>query len=138
MKSKTIGTGSNKGHGGNTPNLAVIRERDLTPWELNAQAAGGLEPVLSAFTAGKIKIMVGWHSVTGWHMSISHPDRYPTWDEIANARYKLLPADSEFAMMLPPPSEYVNLHNFCFHLHETPADFDTLPKPSTAKGIRPE
>jgi hypothetical protein len=138
MKSKTIGTGSNKGHGGNTPNLPVIRERELTVFELAAQAAGTMEPVLHAYRAGKLKIIVGWHSVMGYHMSISHPERYPTWDEIAKARYELLPVDSEFAMMLPPPSEYVNVHNYCFHLHETPADFDTLPKPSTSNGVRPK
>jgi len=54
----------------------------------------------------------------GWHMSISCERRYPDWDEVAHARYKLLPASMTFAMMLPPPDEYVNLHQTCFHLHE--------------------
>lgn len=61
-----------------------------------------------------------------WHMSISHATnhappryvRYPTWDEIAHARYELLPADKTFAMLLPPPSEYVAVHPTTFHLHE--------------------
>lgn len=61
-----------------------------------------------------------------WHLSISHrtndnppqPGRYPTWDEIAHARYELLPGDLPFAMMLPPKSEYVALHDTTFHLHE--------------------
>lgn len=51
-----------------------------------------------------------------WHLSISHPHRYPTWDEIADARYELVPDDITMAMLLPPPGEYVNAHDTCFHL----------------------
>jgi hypothetical protein len=53
-----------------------------------------------------------------WHMSISRPDRYPSWDEIRDARYELMPRDITVAMILPPPKDYVNLHNNCFHLWE--------------------
>lgn len=51
-----------------------------------------------------------------WHMSIAHIDRYPTWDEIADARYRLCPEEITMAMLLPPPGEYVNEHPHCFHL----------------------
>ncbi len=54
----------------------------------------------------------------GWHLSISRKDRDPTWDEIATARYRLLPEVDEMAMFLPRLDEYVNLHPFTFHLHE--------------------
>lgn len=65
-----------------------------------------------------------------WHLSISHrtnhnpprPGRYPTWDEIAHARYELLPRDRTFAMLLPPMDEYVAVHDTTFHLHEMPPD----------------
>jgi len=53
-----------------------------------------------------------------WHLSISHPGRYPTWDEIRDARYALLPDQCTMAMLLPPKAQYVNLHKNCFHLHE--------------------
>lgn len=64
----------------------------------------------------------------GWHLSISHrtntvppkPGRYPTWDEIAHARYELLPHALDFVMHLPPPDEYVAVHDTTFHLHEHP------------------
>jgi hypothetical protein len=62
----------------------------------------------------------------GWHLSISHRDhhdelrRYPSWDEIAHARYELLPNDVDFVMHLPPPDEYVATHPTTFHLHEHP------------------
>ena len=62
----------------------------------------------------------------GWHLSISFRDqrgehsRYPNWDEIADARYELLPDDLDFVMHLPPPTEYVAVHDTTFHLHEHP------------------
>jgi len=51
------------------------------------------------------------------HLSISHPKRYPTWDEIATARYALLPRMRDCVMVLPPDDEYANLHPNCFHVH---------------------
>jgi len=60
-------------------------------------------------------------SVVRWHMSISATSRYPVWDEIREAWYALKPsecANVTMAMMLPPESEYVNIHPNCFHLHE--------------------
>ena len=53
-----------------------------------------------------------------WHLSISHPDRYPSWDEIHSARYELVPDAVTMAMLFPPKAEYVNMHGRCFHLHE--------------------
>jgi hypothetical protein len=63
--------------------------------------------------------------VSEWHLSISHrtnehppkAGRYPTWDEIAHARYELLPADLTFAMFLPPREQYVAVHDTTFHLY---------------------
>jgi hypothetical protein len=53
-----------------------------------------------------------------WHLSMSHPSRYPTWDELKEARYRLLPDEIYMAQLLPPKADYVNLHENCFHLHE--------------------
>jgi len=76
----------------------------------------------SIFALGECKVLVSGdverHRLGGWHLSISHPDRYPTWDEIYAARYQLLPINATFVMYLPPPSEYVNVHENCFHLWE--------------------
>lgn len=65
-----------------------------------------------------------------WHLSISHrtndatpqPGRYPTWDEIAAARYLFCPDGVTMAMLLPPKSEYVNAHTTTFHLWEVPGE----------------
>lgn len=64
------------------------------------------------------------------HMSVSTPGRYPTWDEIAHARYALLPAERTYGFMLPPEQEYVNEDNGAengrggniFHLWEVKYD----------------
>lgn len=63
----------------------------------------------------------------GWHLSVSHVShlgsgiRYPTWDELADARDALTDPHVEFAMILPRVSEYVALHDTTFHLHEVTA-----------------
>ena len=45
-----------------------------------------------------------------WHLSIAHPTRYPTWDEIKEVRYRFLPDELYMAIILPPKREYVNVH----------------------------
>jgi hypothetical protein len=75
---------------------------------------------------GVLLAIVGDEPRIGWHLSISfrdhrrRPSRYPTWDEIADARDELLPGDVGFVMHLPPAGEYVALHDSTFHLHEHP------------------
>lgn len=63
----------------------------------------------------------------GWHLSVSWAGngprqalRYPTWDELAHARYELLPADIGVAMYLPAELDYVAVHPTTFHLHQHP------------------
>lgn len=51
-----------------------------------------------------------------WHLSVSHAHRYPSWDEIADVRYELVPDEVTMALLLSPPDEYINAHEFCFHL----------------------
>ena len=74
-----------------------------------------VEEDFSAYKMGGCTVFVG-RSEQGWHASISHPSRYPTWDEIAHARYSLVPGGVTMAMLLPPQSEFVNVHTNCFHL----------------------
>lgn len=85
---------------------------------------GEAEPFLNAvnsyyrrYSLGDCSIVVTREYGT-WHLSIAHPRRYPTWDEIAEARYRLLPKSITAAMLLPPMEEYVNLHRFCFQVYE--------------------
>jgi hypothetical protein len=57
-----------------------------------------------------------------WHLSIAHPARYPTWHEITQARYRLLPADATIAMLLPPQYEYINIGKHVFQMIEIPRE----------------
>ena len=83
-------------------------------------------PVLAgsrAFKKGSLSAIVNREPFEGngslcWHLSISHPTRYPRWNEIKDARYALLPADIWVAQFLPPREHYVNIHPNCFHLWE--------------------
>ena len=77
-----------------------------------------LEPGARAYRLGECNILVGRSKQAGWHISVAHPDRYPTWDEIKYARYKLLPQGLTMAMYLPPQEELIDLHPNCFHLFE--------------------
>lgn len=52
------------------------------------------------------------------HMSISHPTRLPTWEELRDARYKFMAPHIHVAMLLPPKEQYVNVHEYCFQLWE--------------------
>jgi hypothetical protein len=55
-----------------------------------------------------------------WHVSVSLPYRYPTWDEIYQAWYDLCPDAAEItgAILLPKKAEYVNIHANCFHVYQ--------------------
>ena len=88
-------------------------------------AAGGLTVTPSFWSLGNLRVIITREPQEGWHLSISHPARYPSWDEIAHARYNLLPQDLTFVMFLPPDSQYVNIEGGnsgragnVFHLHE--------------------
>lgn len=85
---------------------------------------------------GHLTVLVGQESLgrkgaMRWHLSMSHrsnqlvgtggtplPGRFPTWDEIKEARYRFCPDETYMAMILPPKSEYVNVHPTTMHLHE--------------------
>lgn len=111
-----------KGHGGNTPNLPALRE--VLPGNMDARqqlALAQLQSGTRMFRMGKCKIFLSPPAGrTGWHMSISRDDHYPSWDEVAHAWYALVPeADRRTgAMILPPKADYINIHNFCFQVHE--------------------
>jgi hypothetical protein len=83
-------------------------------------APAGCEPGARAYIMGACLIIVG-HSTSGWHLSMSCASRYPTWDELAKARYELIPDEVTMAMLLPPQTEYVNLHPTTLHLWEVRA-----------------
>ena len=115
-----------KGHGGNTPNLPVIRE--VLPENMadnQRLVLAMLQPGTRMYRMGKCKIFVSPpYGDNGWHLTISTDERYPTWDEVAKAWYDLVPeaATRTGAMILPPKADYINIHNFCLQVHELPPE----------------
>lgn len=61
------------------------------------------------------------------HLSISRPDRYPTWDEIREAKNWIIGRERAAYQVLPAESEYVNIHGNTFHLW-SPLDGDPFPE----------
>ena len=74
-----------------------------------------------AYRWGFVLVFVAQES-EGWHLSISRPDKHPSWEEIKQARYDLIPSNVTMAMIFPPPDEFVNIHEHCFHLFQIPGD----------------
>ena len=60
------------------------------------------------------------------HVSMSFPNRYPTWTEIKACRNTFFPADSDVMMILPEEKLYVNVAKNCFHLWQTPSAWGML------------
>lgn len=52
---------------------------------------------------------------TWLHVSVSHAHRLPTWDELREIKETLM-GDVLVVQVLPPKSEYVNVHQNCLHL----------------------
>lgn len=87
------------------------------PWPPGVSPASmGLEPNARRFRMGGCIVIVGSTPAAGYYLSISCAHRYPTWDEVAHARYALIPDHVTMAMILPPSGEYVNVHPHCLHL----------------------
>lgn len=81
----------------------------------------GLPPVkIRWFLRGEVRAQITYpyDAEDRYRMSISTATRYPTWDEVADARYDLIPADVVMAMPLPPPQDYLNEAAFTFNLIE--------------------
>lgn len=121
----SMGKGFGLGHSGNTK-LPPLQAVDLAP-----EIAMGMEPGTKGYLLGQCSVFVSPPYLSrGWHISIAHRTRYPTWDEIAAAWYNGVPdADNRIAcMVMPKRDEYVNYHNYCFQVHELTQDDNGMVK----------
>ncbi|OHD15916.1 MAG: hypothetical protein A2Y38_04590 [Spirochaetes bacterium GWB1_59_5] len=77
-------------------------------------------PRVGAFRKGALSIIctvdVMPNGAPWGHVSVAHPRRYPTWDEIADIKDVFLGPDTTAVHVVPKASEHVNLHPNCFHL----------------------
>jgi hypothetical protein len=81
----------------------------ITPYKEGSIRAGDLEVLMTKDTKdGQTRI----------HMSVSHANRLPTWEEMKELREKYLPLNRDFIMFFPKIEDYVNIHPYCLHLVE--------------------
>lgn len=106
-----------------------LREEGFRRWTPSPvpQVVKALGNPAASFKRKRLGVVVSWDlylpdNRRGYHLSISHAHRYPTWDEITRARYDLVPHDVTMIQVLPPMGEYVNLHPNCFHLWQVADD----------------
>lgn len=70
-----------------------------------------------SYAVGKCTAVVSFSEKSGWFLSISHPDRTPTWKEIRAARGSLIPSAAKMSLILDP--EYsIPADTKIFHLWE--------------------
>lgn len=98
------------------------RRRELREVEIPLDVARMLEPGSRAYVMGGAHIIASQQKA-GWHLSISCENRLPTWEEVRDARYAIVPDEATMVLLLPPQSEYVNIHDFCLQLYEIPAEY---------------
>ena len=71
----------------------------------------------------------GKDSPFGWeHVSVSHAERCPTWDEMCFVKDLLWYPEEVVVQFHPSASSYVNLHPNCLHLwKKSGEDWETPP-----------
>lgn len=81
----------------------------------------------------KISVFASWGG--GWdHVSVAHPNRTPTWDEMCAVKDVFFGPDECVLQIHPPENEYINDHQHCLHLWKSQTQPFELP-PSIAVGV---
>jgi hypothetical protein len=57
------------------------------------------------------------------HVSASYPTRLPSWDDLRLLRDAFFPPDLDVIQVLPRAGQYINVHAYCLHLFEAPAEW---------------
>lgn len=63
------------------------------------------------------KLMIVASTADGWdHVSVSRPDRCPTWNEMTHIKRKFFKSEEEAMQLHVPASDHINMHPYCLHL----------------------
>lgn len=113
------GYGSDPGHNGRGRDLAIVSLRVLRQYEIyRRHLRGELGDSYNGYfyvPSRQLAIIVG--TGEGWeHVSASHPDRCPTWEEMDEIK-RLFWAPEDCVMQLHVPvTEHISCHPYCLHL----------------------
>ena len=75
-------------------------------------------PNAQVFRLGKAQILAELGAAAGWHISVSHPERFPTLRELIVAGTVTGDNGTTFAALLPEPSAPTNGRGVVVHLVE--------------------
>ncbi len=62
------------------------------------------------------------------HVSVSLPDRLPTWAEIAKVKLEFIGGPQYAYHIVPAELDHVNVHNYCMHIWSPLDEKHVLPK----------
>ncbi|QIN85497.1 hypothetical protein GBA63_22635 (plasmid) [Rubrobacter tropicus] len=109
--------------------LGVV-ERTLDPPEDHSPTASVISPTPArvpealrkrapdarVFRMGKAQILAEPDGAAGWHVSVSHPERFPYVEELMAARDVTGEGDKTFAALLPVTSAAIKSGGFLVHI----------------------
>lgn len=72
--------------------------------------------VLASETMKIISSGIGQHRGEWEHVSVSFPNRCPTWDEMCFVKNLFWEPEETVVQFHPAESKYVNVHEYCLHL----------------------
>lgn len=75
-----------------------------------------------------VDLMDRWNAGAWLHLSVSRPNRLPTWGDLVVAREELGYGARVFVQLLPPVTHWLNVGGFVLHLFHR-IDGDTVPQP---------
>jgi hypothetical protein len=108
-----------------------LKQVPVSPTLYSVMSANGCTQIKS-FEAGELTVLQSLDTVPFQslevpllHVSIAHPGRYPTWDEIHVIKEELF-GERQAMMILPEKALYVNMHKNCFHLWEMPFRWEAM------------
>jgi len=57
------------------------------------------------------------------HLSVSHAIKFPTWEEVSELRWQLLPKDVDFVIPMPRKINDPHPFPYCIHLQQYPGNW---------------
>jgi hypothetical protein len=110
----------------NTPNLKVEKYRDSR----YSDESFGNNGYFEIPCHGKTLRVVASDGMDWDHVSVSLPDRCPTWSEMSFVKSLFFRDDETVIQFHPAKSEYVNNHRYCLHMWRPQRAEIPLPDPT--------
>lgn len=74
-----------------------------------------LNSTMRVFRMGECQIIFA-NEMRQWHISVTCEQRYPTWDELRDIGWALVPGKKLYIEVPTQQEPYLNAHPFCLHM----------------------